>query len=145
MATAKLNKEKLKKMMGQKDEVSISLGKRRKTDLSSKKVAEESGAPLPKAQEPTLSESTPASSVELVEVPSAPLSSKVVEKVPTLPEDASLALRWAKFVVTKEDVDEYAKQNTDVVKRALAHSLMKVGFLSPFFFFFCVFVLLILR
>jgi hypothetical protein len=37
MATAKLKKEKLKKMMGQKDEVSISLGKRRKTDLSSKK------------------------------------------------------------------------------------------------------------
>jgi hypothetical protein len=105
MATAKLNKEKLKKMMGQKDEVSISLGNRRKTDLSSKKVAEESGAPLPKAQEPTLSEPTPASSVELVEVPSASSSSKVVEKAPTLPKNASLALRRAKSVVTKEDVD----------------------------------------
>uniref|UniRef100_A0A2N9H4A5 Uncharacterized protein n=1 Tax=Fagus sylvatica TaxID=28930 RepID=A0A2N9H4A5_FAGSY len=105
MATAKLNKEKLKKMMGQKDEVSISLGNRRKTDLSSKKVAEESGAPLPKAQEPTLSEPTLASSVELVEVPSASSSSKVVEKAPILPKNTSLALRRAKSVVTKEDVD----------------------------------------
>ena len=64
-----------------------------------------------------------------MEVPSAPSSSRSVEKVPTLLKDASLALRRAKSVVMKEDVDEYAKLNTDVIKRALAHSLMKVGFL----------------
>ncbi len=68
-----------------------------------------------------------------MEVPSAPLSSRSVEKVPTLPKDASLALRRAKSVVMKEDVDEYAKLNTDIVKRALAHSLMKVGFLFLLF------------
>ena len=47
-----------------------------------------------------------------------------------MPKDASLALRRAKSVVTKEDVEEYDKLNTDVVKRALAHSLMKVGCFS---------------
>ena len=58
-----------------------------------------------------------------MEVPS---SSRVVKKAPTLALDASLALRRAKSVVTKEDMDDYAKLNTDVVKRALAHSLMRV-------------------
>ena len=47
-----------------------------------------------------------------------------------MPKDASLALRTAKSVVTKEDVKEYDKLNTNVVKRALAHSLMKVGCFS---------------
>ena len=58
-----------------------------------------------------------------MEVPS---SNRVVEKAPTLALDASLALRRAKSVVTKEDMNDYAKLNTDVIKRALAHSLMKV-------------------
>ena len=50
--------------------------------------------------------------------------------MPILPNDAALALRRAKFVVTKDDVGEYDKLNTDVMKRALAHSLMKVGCFS---------------
>jgi hypothetical protein len=49
-----------------------------------------------------------------------------VEKVPTLPRDASLASRRAKSVVTKDDVGEYDKVNTDVIKVAGVHSLMKV-------------------
>ena len=39
-------------------------------------------------------------------------------------------------MVTKEDVDEYAKLNTDVVKRALAHSLTKVSCFSSLRFIF---------
>ncbi len=62
-----------------------------------------------------------------MEPPSAPSSSKAVENATTLPKDTSLALRRAKSVVTKENLDEYGKLNTDVVKRALAYSLMKVG------------------
>ena len=143
MATAKLNKEILKKMMSQKDEASISLRKRRKTNSSSKKVVEERGPPPPKAQKPSLPEPAPAPSIELVEIPSAPSSSKAVEKVPTFPKDPSLALRQAKSVVTKDDVDKYAKLNTDIVKRAFAHSLMRVGFLSLLLTPKCVFVLLI--
>jgi hypothetical protein len=142
MATAKLNKEKLKKMMSQKDEAPISLRKRRKTDSSSKKVVEERGPPPPKAQELSLLEPAPAPSVELMEIPSALSSSKAVEKPPTLPKDPSLALRRAKSVVTKEDVEDYNKLNTDVVKRALAHSLMKVGCFSLLLIFNCVSVLL---
>ena len=60
----------------------------------------------------------------------------MVDKAPTLALDASLALRRAKLVVTKKDMDEYGKLNTDVVKWALAHSLMKV---SLFFFLFFLF------
>ena len=56
MATAKLNKDKLKRMMAQKDEVGINLGKRRKTESSSKKVTEEGGPPPLKFQEPILLE-----------------------------------------------------------------------------------------
>ncbi len=56
MATTKLNKDKLKRMMAQKDEVGINLGKRRKTESSSKKVTEESGPPPLKVQEPILLE-----------------------------------------------------------------------------------------
>ena len=133
MATAKLNKEKLKQMMEQKDKVGINLGKRRKPDSSSKKPVEESVPRPPVAQGPITVEQAPASSVELVKLSNAPSSSRAIEKVPTLPKDASLALRQAKSVVTKDDTDEYAKLNTDIVKRALAHLLMKVRF---FFFFF---------
>ena len=66
----------------------------------------------------------------MVEVPTAPLSSRPLEKVPTLPRDASLASRRAKSVVMKDDIGEYDKVNTDVMKVAAVHSLMKVGFLS---------------
>jgi hypothetical protein len=71
----------------------------------------------------------------------------VVDKAPTLALDPSLALRRAKSVVTKEDMDEYGKLNTDVVKRALAHSLMKVSCLPLlhlifFFLFFFMYSLL---
>ena len=58
-----------------------------------------------------------------------------------MPKDASLSLRRAKFVVTKEDIGEYDKLNTDVVKRALAQSLMKVGCFSLLFISDCAFVL----
>uniref|UniRef100_A0A2N9J012 Uncharacterized protein n=1 Tax=Fagus sylvatica TaxID=28930 RepID=A0A2N9J012_FAGSY len=64
-------------------------------------------------------------SVEVVEFPTAPSSSRLVEKVPMLPRDAFLASRRAKSVVTKDDVREYDKVNTDVVKVAGVHSLMK--------------------
>jgi hypothetical protein len=87
MATMKINKEKLKKLMSQKDEVPISLGKRRKTDSSSKKTADERGPPPPIAQESSVPESVPAPSVKLVEILSAPSSSKAVEKPSTLPKD----------------------------------------------------------
>ena len=63
----------------------------------------------------------------MVKVSSVPSSSRPAEKVPTLPKDASLALRRAKSVVTKDDVGEYEKVNTDVMKMAISHSLMKVG------------------
>ncbi len=140
MAIAKVNKDKLKRMMDKKDDVTINLGKRHKPNSSSKRMVEEV-APRPLiSQEPIVSEQAPALSVELVEPPNAPSSSKA-EKAPTLPNDAFLALRRAKSVVTKEDMDEYGKLNTDVVKRALAHSLMKVeGYL--FFLFRCLYLLM---
>uniref|UniRef100_A0A2N9GG92 Uncharacterized protein n=1 Tax=Fagus sylvatica TaxID=28930 RepID=A0A2N9GG92_FAGSY len=125
MATAKLNKEKLKKMMSQQDEAPITLGKRRKTDSSSKKVVDETNLPPPQVQKLAIPNPDPATSVEVVEVPIAPSSSRPVEKVPTLPRDASLASRRAKSVVTKDDVGEYDKVNIDVVKVATVHLLMK--------------------
>uniref|UniRef100_A0A2N9G8P9 Uncharacterized protein n=1 Tax=Fagus sylvatica TaxID=28930 RepID=A0A2N9G8P9_FAGSY len=125
MAITKLNKEKLKKMISQQDEAPITLGKRRKTDSSSKKVVDETNLPLPQVQKLTIPDPAPASSVEVVEVPTALSSSRPVEKVLTLPRDASLASRRAKSVVTKDDVGEYDKVNTDVVKVAGVHSLMK--------------------
>jgi hypothetical protein len=121
MATAKLNREKLKKMMSQQDEAPLTLGKRQKTDSSSKKVVEEANPP-PQVQKTTVPEPVVTSSVEVIEVPTAPSSSKPVEKVPTLLRDASLASRRAKSVVTKDDVGEYDKVNTDVVKLAGVHS-----------------------
>jgi hypothetical protein len=132
MATAKLNREKLKKMMSQQDEAPLTLGKKRKTDSSSKKVTDERSLPPPPlpVQKPSLPNSASMSSVEVIEVPSAPLSSRPVEKVPTFPRDASLASRRAKSVVTKDDVGEYEKVNTDVIKVAGVHSLMKVWSLS---------------
>ena len=124
MATAKLNKEK---MMSQQEEAPLTLGKRRKTGSSSKTVVDEASLPPSPVQKTTTPAPVPASSVEVVEVPTEPSSSRSVEKVPTLPRDASLALRRAKTVVTKEDIGEYDKVNTDVVKVAGVHSLMKVG------------------
>jgi hypothetical protein len=47
MATAKLNREKLKKMMSQQDEAPLTLGKKRKADSSSKKVTDERSLPPP--------------------------------------------------------------------------------------------------
>uniref|UniRef100_A0A2N9F3Y4 Uncharacterized protein n=1 Tax=Fagus sylvatica TaxID=28930 RepID=A0A2N9F3Y4_FAGSY len=99
MATAKLNREKLKKMM----------------------MSQQEEAPL----KPSLPEPVPTSSVEVVEISAEPSSSRSLEKVPTLPRDASLACRRAKSVITKDDVGEYDKVNTDVIKVAGIHSLMK--------------------
>uniref|UniRef100_A0A2N9H4K1 Uncharacterized protein n=1 Tax=Fagus sylvatica TaxID=28930 RepID=A0A2N9H4K1_FAGSY len=127
MATAKLNREKLKKMMmSQQEEAPLVIGKKRKADASSKKATEERILPPPPSvQKPSIPEPVPTSSVEVVEITAEPSSSRPVEKVPTLPRDASLACRRAKSVVTKDDVDEYEKVNTDVVKVAGVHSLMK--------------------
>ena len=127
MATTKLNKEKLMKMMSQQEEVPLTLGKKRKTGSSSKKVVDEASLPPLPVQKTTALAPTSASSVEVVEVPTEPSSSRSVEKVSTLPRDASLASRRAKTVVTKEDIGDYDKVNTDVVKVAGVHSLMKVG------------------
>ena len=134
MATAKLNREKLKKMMSQQDEAPLTLGKKRKTDSSSKKVTNERSLPPPppSAPKPSLQDPASASSVEVIEIPNAPSSSKLIEKVPTLPRDASLASRRAKIMVTKDDVSEYDKVNTDVIKVAGVHSLMKVWSFSSF-------------
>ncbi len=132
MATTKVNKDKLKRMMGQKDALSINLGKRRKQDSASKQVSEEVEVRPSMPQKPVLPEQAPVSLVEVVEPASVPSSSKATDKPPTLPKDATLALRRAKTVVMKEDMDEYGRLNTDVVKRALAHSMMKVGAILPF-------------
>jgi hypothetical protein len=134
MATAKLNREKLKKMMmSQQDEAPLTLVKKRKTDSSSKKVADERILPpSPPALKPSVPDPAPMPSVDVIEIPAEPSSSRVVERAPTLPRDASLASRRAKTVVTKDDVGEYDKVNTDVIKVAGVHSLMKVwSFHSP--------------
>ena len=134
MATAKLNREKLRKMMSQQDEAPLTIGKKRKTETSSKKVKNERSLlpPPPPAPKPSAPEPVRTSSIEVVEIPAEPSSSKSVEKAPTLPKDASLASRRAKSVVTKDDVGEYDKVNTDVVKVAAVHSVMKVcSSLSP--------------
>ena len=128
IATVKLNKEKLRKMMSQQDEAPLTLGKKRKTDSSSKKVTDERSLPPPPSptQKPSMPDPDLVPSIEVIEIPSAPSSSRTIEKVPTLPRDASLASRRAKTVVTKDDVSEYDKVNTDVIKVAGVHSLMKV-------------------
>ena len=134
MATAKLNKEKLRKMMSQQDEAPLTLGKKRKAESSSKKVMDERALPPPPPpiQKPSIPEPVPTSSIEVIDVPHEPSSSKSMEKVPTLPRDASLACRRAKSVVTKDDIGEYDKVNTDVIKVAGVHSLMKVRSFSSF-------------
>jgi hypothetical protein len=141
MATAKLNREKLKKMMAsQQDEAPLVIGKKRKADSSSKRATDEKSLPPPPpVQKPSVPELAPSSSVEVVEIPADPTPSRSVEKAPTLPRDASLACRRAKSVVTKDDVGEYDKVNTDVVKVAGVHSLMKV---CSFLFFAHIFVTL---
>jgi hypothetical protein len=128
MATAKLNREKLRKMMSQQDEAPLTLGKKRKTESSSKKVMDERTLPPspPPVQKPSIPDPVPASSIEVIDVPAEPSSSRSMERVPTLPRDASLASRRAKSVVTKDDIGEYDKVNTDVIKVAGVHSLMKV-------------------
>ena len=128
MATAKLNREKLRKMMSQQDKAPLTIGKKRKAETSSKKTMDERSLPPPPppAPKPPVPEPVPASSVEVVEIPTEPSSSRFVEKAPTLPRDASLACRRAKFAVTKDDLAEYDKVNTDVIKVAGVHSLMKV-------------------
>uniref|UniRef100_A0A2N9JBV7 Uncharacterized protein n=1 Tax=Fagus sylvatica TaxID=28930 RepID=A0A2N9JBV7_FAGSY len=125
MATAKLNREKLRKMMSQQDEALLTLGKKRRTNSSSKKVTDERVLPPPPVQKPSLPDPAPTSSIEVIEVPNEPSSSRSVEKVPTLPRDASFACHRAKSVVTKDDIGEYDKVNTDVIKVAGVHSLMK--------------------
>ena len=127
MATAKLNREKLKKMMSQQDEAPLTLGKKKKTDSSSKKVTDErSFPPPPPAQKPSLPNPALSLSVDVVEITAEPSSHRSMEKAPTLPRDASLASRRAKSVVMKDDIGEYDKVNTDVIKVASVHSLMKV-------------------
>uniref|UniRef100_A0A2N9GRU2 Uncharacterized protein n=1 Tax=Fagus sylvatica TaxID=28930 RepID=A0A2N9GRU2_FAGSY len=127
MAIAKLNREKLRKMMSQQDEAPLTLGKKRKTESSSKKVMDERALPPPPppVQKPSIPDPVPTSSIEVIDVPAEPSSSKSMERVPTLPRDASLASRRAKSVVTKDDIGEYDKVNTDVIKVAGVHSLMK--------------------
>jgi hypothetical protein len=108
MATAKLNREKLRKMMSQQDKAPLTLGKKRKTESSSKKLSDERILPPPPPpQKPSAPEPEITPSVEVIEIPSVPSSSKAIEKVPTLPRDASLASRRAKMVVTKDDIGEY--------------------------------------
>ncbi len=63
-----------------------------------------------------------------------------MERVSTLPKDASLAVRRAKTVVMKDDVGKYDKVNTNVVRMAAVHSLMKVGCFA-FSFINCFFIL----
>uniref|UniRef100_A0A2N9I9R1 Uncharacterized protein n=1 Tax=Fagus sylvatica TaxID=28930 RepID=A0A2N9I9R1_FAGSY len=107
------------------DEALLTLGKKRKTESSSKKVSDERSLPPPPPQKPSAPEPEIAPSVEVIEIPSVPSLSRAIEKVLTLPRDASLASRRAKMVVTKDDIGEYEKVNSDVIKVAGVHSLMK--------------------
>ena len=129
-----VSEDELRKMMSQQDEAPLTLGKKRKAKSSSKKVMDERAlpAPPPPIQKPSIPEPVPTSSIEVIDVPHGPSSSKSMEKVPTLPRDASLACRRAKFVVTKDDIGEYDKVNTDVIKVAGVHSLIKVRSFSSF-------------
>jgi hypothetical protein len=104
MTTTKLNKDTLKRMMEQKDAVAFNLGKKRMSNSALKQASEEVLVRPFMIREPVLAVQAPASSIEVIEPIEAPSSSKVVDKAPTLPMDASLALRRAKSVVTKEDM-----------------------------------------
>ena len=127
MANAKLNRKKLKKMMSQTDEAPLTIGKKRKANTSKKTMDERILLPPPPpAPKPSVPEPIQTSSVKVVEISAEPSSSRFMEKVPTLPRDASLACRRAKSAVTKDDLNEYDKVNTDVIKVAGVHSLMKV-------------------
>jgi hypothetical protein len=134
MATAKLNKEKLKRMMEQKDVVPVNLGKKRRGDMASKPSSDKVIVHPPTQQSAPIVQ-VPAMSVEVIELMEIPSSSRVVDKPPTLALDP-LALCRAKSVVTKGDMDDYGKLTMDVVKRALAHSLMKVSCLLLLCFVF---------
>uniref|UniRef100_A0A2N9H8T4 Uncharacterized protein n=2 Tax=Fagus sylvatica TaxID=28930 RepID=A0A2N9H8T4_FAGSY len=106
MATAKLNREKLKKMMAsQQDEAPLVTGKKRKAETSSKKATDERSllAPPPPAPKAIYAGACPS----------------------LVGRDASLACRRAKSAVTKDDLGEYDKVNTDVIRVAGTHSLMK--------------------
>ena len=113
------------------------LVKKRRGDTASKPSSDEVIVrPPPPAKESAPVVHVPAMSVEVIEPVEIPLSSRLIEKPPTLALDPSLALRRAKSTMTKEDMDEYGKLNTNVVKRALAHSLMKVFCFSFLCFIF---------
>uniref|UniRef100_A0A2N9J4Y7 Uncharacterized protein n=1 Tax=Fagus sylvatica TaxID=28930 RepID=A0A2N9J4Y7_FAGSY len=118
---------KLKKMMmSQQEEAPLVIGKKRKADSSSKKATDERSLPPPPPVQKAVRSRACAHIVrrggrDLCRAIVQP----ILEKVPTLPRDASLACRRAKSVVTKDDVDEYDKVNTDVIKVAGVHSLMK--------------------
>uniref|UniRef100_A0A2N9HB48 Uncharacterized protein n=1 Tax=Fagus sylvatica TaxID=28930 RepID=A0A2N9HB48_FAGSY len=106
MATAKLNREKLKKMMAsQQDEAPLVTGKKRKAETSSKKATDERSLLPPP--------------------PPAPKAIYAGACPNLVGRDASLACRRAKSAVTKDDLGEYDKVNTDVIRVAGTHSLMK--------------------
>uniref|UniRef100_A0A2N9I6A0 RNA-directed DNA polymerase n=1 Tax=Fagus sylvatica TaxID=28930 RepID=A0A2N9I6A0_FAGSY len=88
----------------------------------SKRLAEQEGAAVMSLPQP-LFLLDQWRSLSLVSFPS---SSKGPESIPTLRHDASLAMRHAKSVVAKEDVEEYSKMNTNGVKKFLVNSLMKL-------------------
>uniref|UniRef100_A0A2N9F2G8 Uncharacterized protein n=1 Tax=Fagus sylvatica TaxID=28930 RepID=A0A2N9F2G8_FAGSY len=106
MATAKLNKEKLKRMIEQKDAVPVNLSKKRRGDLASKPASDEVVICPMAVPESASVVHVLASLIKVVEPTKVPSSSRVIEKAPTLALDASLALRQAKSVVTKEDMDD---------------------------------------
>ena len=109
----------------------VNLVKKRRGDSASKPVSDEVVILPPVIPKFTPVIQVPTTSIEVIESTEIPSSNKVVDKAPTLALDPSLALRRAKLPVTKEDMDEYRKLNTDVVKWACTHFLMKV-----FIFFF---------
>ena len=91
MATIKLNKEKLKRMMEQKDATPVSLGKKRRADTASKPTSDNVMVrPSTKESFPVVQ--VPATSVEVIEPMEIPSSSRVVDKPLTLALDPSLAL-----------------------------------------------------
>jgi phage gp46-like protein len=91
MATAKLNKEKLKRMMEQKDTIPVNLDKKRRGDLALKPVLDEVVVRPVAVLEPAPVVHVLALSVEVVEPTEVPLSSWVIEKAPNLALDASFA------------------------------------------------------
>ncbi len=78
MATAKLNKEKLKRMMEKKDVVPVNLGKKRQGDSALKPASDEVVARPVAVHESVPVNQVPASSVEAVELTEVPASSRVI-------------------------------------------------------------------